>query len=106
MQPVEVGAPFLVSADHLRVDDSGRLDPVRLLDDEGVPVGPVGPVDRVEPHPPCPGVYLQPVAVVLDLMHPAVAAGRPFRHGRSAGLDESPAARSYPAAGRYANATT
>ncbi len=80
MQPIEIGAAMLVGADDLGVDYDRHLDAPRLLDNDRVPVRPIGSVDRVEPHPSAPGVDLQPVSVVLDLMHPAFAAGRLLEH--------------------------
>ncbi len=52
-------------------------------------LNPIGPIHRVEPHPSDPGMYLQPVAVVLDLVHLAIAAGRLLGHGRTAGMNEA-----------------
>jgi hypothetical protein len=90
MQAIEVGAALLVGADNLSVDHGRDLNPRRLLDDPRISLRPVRPVDRVEPHTSCPpGVYLQPAAVVLDLVHPAITAWRLLGNGGTAGMNEA-----------------
>ncbi len=44
---------------------------------------------RVEAHPSVADVYLQPVAVVLHLVYPAVPTGGLLGHRRTAGMDEA-----------------
>jgi hypothetical protein len=54
--------------------------------DSAVQLG--GSVHREQPHPPVANVDLQPVAIVFEFMHPALATRRALRDGRTAGMDE------------------
>jgi hypothetical protein len=59
VQPVEVGATFLIGADHLCVDNSRDLDPRRFLDNARIPLRPIGSVHRLEAHFHCTKGQLQ-----------------------------------------------
>jgi hypothetical protein len=55
----------------------------------GVALGPIRGVHGVEVHPPVADMDLQPVAIVLEFMHPALAMRRLLGDSRTAGMDES-----------------
>jgi hypothetical protein len=67
MQAVEIGAAVFVRADDLTIEDRIPLYPRGRLHDERIAFGPVGCVHRVQADPTGTDVYLEPVAVVLDL---------------------------------------
>jgi hypothetical protein len=65
MQGVELRHALVIEIDHLGIEDGSTLDECGLLDDARIAAGPVGPVHRVEAHPPVADMDLQPITVVL-----------------------------------------
>ena len=51
-QGIELRHAFVIEADHLGIENGNALDARRFLDDARVAVSPVGPVHRIETHPP------------------------------------------------------
>ena len=60
MQGIELRHVLVIETDHLAIKDGSALDARGLLDDARVAVSPIGPVHRIEPHPPIADVDLQP----------------------------------------------
>jgi len=52
MQGVELRHALAIETDHLGIEDGSALDARRFLDDARIAVGPIGPVHRIEAHPP------------------------------------------------------
>src|SRR3974390_376913 len=73
MQGIELRHAFVIETDHLGIENGNALDARRFLDDARVAVSPVGPVHRIETHPPIAEMDLQPIAVMLEFMRPAGA---------------------------------
>ena len=102
MQRVEVRNPVRPDPDNLSVKNCGALDMGRSIDDQRIALRPIRPVHRVEPHPAVAGVDLQPVAIVLEFVHPAGTGGWPLGYFRLARRNETsrhlprPAARGTP----------
>jgi hypothetical protein len=61
----------------------------RVPDDQGVALGPVRAVDRVEPNASIADMDLQPIAIVLQLMRPTGATRRLRHDYGTAGMNES-----------------
>ena len=66
MQGIELRHAFVIETDHLGIENGNALDARRFLDDARVAVSPVGPVHRIETHPPIAEMDLQPIAVMLS----------------------------------------
>jgi hypothetical protein len=102
MQQLELRNAFTVETDHLGVDVRITFDPRRIVSNAWIAIRPIRPVHRVEPHPAVAGVDLQPVAIVLEFVHPAGTGGWPLGYFRLARRNETsrhlprPAARGTP----------
>jgi hypothetical protein len=59
------------------------------VDDPGMPLRPIEAVPGEQAHPLAVAPHHQPVAIVLDVVHPLRSCGRPRRQRRDAGLDEA-----------------
>jgi hypothetical protein len=82
------GQPSLIAAHHLAIDQAGpHLEVVHRLDHEREAVRPViaSPGDQPDAHGVASGH--QPIAVVLDLIHPARPGWRSLARGWQAGFD-------------------
>jgi hypothetical protein len=90
VQRVEYRNPIR-SADHGFPIDGERLGAElgRGAGDRRVPAAPVVSAPGEQPHCVAGALYLQAIAVMLDLMHPAGAGGRLGSNGGNAGLDEA-----------------
>ena len=71
MQGVEIWNACVVKTDHLGIHHRAAFDARGCFHNAGVAVRPVGPVYGVKPHPAIPDMYLQPIAIVLQLVRPA-----------------------------------
>ena len=80
VQAIKVRHAVLSSAHDLSVDDCGVFDPGGIFKNERVTFRPICRIHRIEPHPPIADVDLQPVAVVLQFMHPTGTARRVLSH--------------------------
>src|SRR6476620_416221 len=98
MQRVEVRNPVRPDPDNLSVKNCGALDMGRSIDDQRIALRPIRPVHRVEPHPAIPDMYLQAIAVVLQLVRPARSSWGLFGDDWLAGMDESSRRFRWPAA--------
>ena len=87
---VEVRHAVLVAAHGLAVDDAGaRAQAGERLDDQREAVGQVVAGAAVQPHALAILARDDAEAVVLDLVHPGIAARRLRRFGGQAGRDEA-----------------
>jgi len=75
--------------DYLGVDDRMTFDPRRFLNNARITFRPVSGVHCVEFHSAIADVNLEPVAVMLQLMHPACTARWPRGDRRTAGQNET-----------------
>ncbi len=91
-QHLKARHPVLIAAHRLAIDQAAaRLQLVHGLDDERVAGRPVMPVPGQQPDADRHGIAPrhQPIAVVLDLMHPVRPDRRSLARGWQAGLDEA-----------------
>ena len=92
-------AARLVRANYLSIKNGVALKPCRLRYNERVALRPIRSVHGVEPHPPVLNVDLQSIAVMLQLMRPAWAAGGLLGDERLTGMNEGGRCIDWPAAG-------
>ena len=83
-QPLEHGDAVVVAGDRLPVDQArARLEPVHGLEDQRIPRRPVVAVPGQQADADRIAARHQPIAVVLNLMHPAQALSGVARQARA-----------------------
>ena len=76
MQGVEIGSTLIVETNHLGIHNRAAFDTRRFPHNAGIALRPVGSVHGVEPNAAIADMDLQPIAVVLQLVHPTRAGRR------------------------------
>src|SRR5262249_38664940 len=89
MQRIEHRHAICIEPDHFSVHDCRAVNATRVSDNQRVALGPVGAVDSVETNTTIADVDLQSIAVMLEFVRPAGAAGRLLGDDWLARMDES-----------------
>ena len=89
VQPVEIGHAVIAAHDGLAVDrDRANPQTAGGLDDRRKAVAPIEPAAREQSHPSSLPANHEPVAIVLDLVHPIAPDRSMARPRRDTGRDE------------------
>jgi len=89
MQDIKIGVSILVRADDLRVDDSVAFNVLGLIRDHRIAIRPIATIHREQAYAAITGMDLEPVAVVLQLVHPPWPARWARGNGRLTRMDEA-----------------
>ena len=88
-QPLKAGVPVVAFAAAFGVQDRvPQIEPRNVLDDPGVTLRPIDAGHGVKAHALAASVDLQPDAIVLYFVYPAVSDRRAAGARRKAGIDE------------------
>jgi hypothetical protein len=89
VQRLEIRHTIGVKPNDFSVKNRRVPDPRCILNNEGIASRPISPAHCVELYPPFTHMYLQPIAVMLQLMRPARFGWRSLRNDRAARRNES-----------------